>query len=137
MSWKDCHVEYVTLFHFHVDMFMHQHILINNGILRKIKEYVICYELQHHGYVHAHIVLWVDDNDLEKVTNEIIACIPTIFDKTIKIFMPPNDSLQFKLFKMVLRNQLHEFQKNCIRNLGRNGNCKFGFPFLPCIESIF
>jgi len=44
---------------------------------------------------------------------------------------------KFKLFKMVLRNQLHESQKNCIRNLGRNGNCKFGFPYLPHIESIF
>jgi hypothetical protein len=42
-------MEYVTLFHFHVDMFMHQHILIDSGILGKIKEYAICYELQHHG----------------------------------------------------------------------------------------
>jgi hypothetical protein len=38
---------------------------------------------------------------LEKVTNEIVAFIPAIFDRTIKIFIPPNDTLQFKLFKMV------------------------------------
>ncbi len=41
MSWKDCSVECATLFHFHVNMFMHQHILKDNGILGKIKEYVI------------------------------------------------------------------------------------------------
>jgi hypothetical protein len=51
MLWKDCLVECVTLFHSHVDMFMHQHILGDNGTLGKIKEYVIRYELQHCGFV--------------------------------------------------------------------------------------
>jgi hypothetical protein len=92
MLWKDCHVECVTLFHSHVDMFMHQHILSDNGTLGKIKEYVICYELQHCGFVHAHIILWVDDNDLDKVTNEIVSFILTIFDETIFKIVPPNDN---------------------------------------------
>jgi hypothetical protein len=34
-----------TLFHSQVDMFMHQHILNDNGMLGKVKEYVIQYEL--------------------------------------------------------------------------------------------
>jgi len=43
--WKNCLVECATLFHSHVNMFMHQHILKDNDILGKIKNYVICYEL--------------------------------------------------------------------------------------------
>jgi hypothetical protein len=101
MLWKDCHVECVTLFHSHIDMFMHQNMLSDNGTLGKIKEYVICYELWHCGSVHAHIILWVDDNDLEKVMNEIITFILTIFDDFFKI-VPPNHSLQLKMIFNVL-----------------------------------
>ncbi len=110
MSWKDCFVECATLFHSHVNMFMYKHILNDNGILGKIKEYVICYELQHHGSIHAHIILWVQEEDLMKITNEIIVVILTIFYETIAKFVDPNDSLQNKLFKMVLQKQLHECQ---------------------------
>ncbi len=98
MSCKDCSLECAKLFHFHVNMFMHQHILKDNDILGKIKEYVIRYELQHHGSIHAHIILWVNENDLQRIKNEITTFIPVIFDKIIKTFIPPNDSLQFKLF---------------------------------------
>jgi hypothetical protein len=83
-------------------MFMHQHILNDNGILGKVKEYVIQYELQHCGFVHAHIILWIDKNDLEILTIEIIVFVLTIFDDTNAKFILPNDSLQSKLFHMVL-----------------------------------
>ncbi len=81
MSWKDCSVECATLFHSLVNMFMDQHILKNNGDLGKIKKYVIHYELQHPGYVHAHIILRVNENDLQRITNEIVAFIPSTIDK--------------------------------------------------------
>jgi hypothetical protein len=38
-----------------------------------------------------------------------------MFTKTIAKFIPLNDSLQLKLFKMVLQKQLHECQNQCIR----------------------
>jgi len=79
MSWKDCLVECATLFHSHVDMFMHKHILNDNGILGKVKEYVIRYELKHPRFIHAHIILWVQKNDLEIITNEIVDVILFIY----------------------------------------------------------
>jgi hypothetical protein len=133
MSWKDCSLECATLFHFCVNMFMDQHILKDNDILSKIKEYVIHYELQHHGSVHAHIILWVNENDLQKITNEIEAFILAIFNKITKTFIPPNDSLQFKLFKMLLQKELHECQK-LLYLKSCNRTCKFGFPYSPHIE---
>jgi len=114
MSWKDCPVECATLFHSHVDMFMHQYILNNIEILGKIKKYVIHHELQHHGSICAHIILWVHEYDLEIITNEIVTFLPTMFDEIITTFTPPNDSLQLKLLKMVLQKQLHEHQNRCI-----------------------
>jgi hypothetical protein len=47
-------------------------------------------------------ILWVNENDLQRIKNEIITFIPTIFDKTTKTFIPPNDNLQLKIFLMVL-----------------------------------
>jgi hypothetical protein len=44
-----------------------------------IKEYVIHYEIQQHGSLHAHIILWVVENDIENITNEIVVFIPTTF----------------------------------------------------------
>jgi hypothetical protein len=38
-----------------------RHILNDDDILGKVKEYVICYELQHHGFVHGHIILWIHE----------------------------------------------------------------------------
>ncbi len=48
-----------------VDIFMHQYILNDDGILGKVKEYVIHYELQHCGYIYVRIILWVHEYDLE------------------------------------------------------------------------
>jgi hypothetical protein len=44
---------------------MHQYILNDDGILGKVKEYVIHYELQHWGYIYVRIILWVHEYDLE------------------------------------------------------------------------
>lgn len=41
MSWKYFLIKCVTLFHSCVNMFMHQHISNDNGILGKVKEYII------------------------------------------------------------------------------------------------
>jgi hypothetical protein len=101
--------------------------------LGKVKEYVIHYELQHHGFIHVHIILWVQEEDLMKITNEIVVVILVTIDETIAKFVVPNDSLQNKLFKMVLRKQLHECQSQSIRK-NRNGTSRFGFPFASHVE---
>ncbi len=70
---------------------------------------------------------------MQRITNEIIVYIPAIFDKTTKTFIPPNDSLQLKLFKMILQKKLHENQNCCIQRW-LNKTCKFGFWYSPHIE---
>ncbi len=69
---------------------MHQY------ILGKLIDYVIRHEWQGREPVHAHIILWVNENDLQKITNETIVVVLAIFDETTKNFIPPSDSLQNK-----------------------------------------
>ncbi len=73
---------------------------------------------------------------MQRIKNEIIAFIPIVFNKTSKTFIPPNDSLQLKLLKMLLQKELHECQ-NCYIKKGHNENCKFGFPYSAHNEAIF
>ncbi len=57
-----------------------------------------------------------------------------MFDESTTNFISPNDSLQNKLFKMVLQKQLHECQNQCIWK-GKNGTCRFSFSFFPHVKS--
>jgi hypothetical protein len=60
---------------------MQQLLLSSQHLLGIVKEYVIHYEIQQRGSLHAHIILWVVKNDIENITNEIIAFIPATFDE--------------------------------------------------------
>jgi len=60
---------------------MQQLLLSSQHLLDTIKKYVIHYEIQQLGSLHAHIILWVVKNDIENITNEIIAFILAIFDE--------------------------------------------------------
>ena len=112
---------------------MHDILLCGPKILGTIDQYVIRYELQSRGSVHAYIILWMNQNDIERVTNEITAATPAIFDTTTGEFIEPIDSHQNELFKIVMRKQLHTCNSRCQQRSNAN-NCKYGFPFKPHIE---
>ena len=38
----------------------------------RVKHYVRCYEVQHRGSLHAHIILWLDPADVERVASEFL-----------------------------------------------------------------
>lgn len=82
-----------------------RHILNDNDIFGKGKEYVICYELQHCGFVHACIILWIHEMICKEQTNEIVVVILIVYNEKIPNFIPP--SLQLKLFKSVLQKSIH------------------------------
>ncbi len=41
----------------------------------KPSKFILCFHL---CFVHAHIILWINDVDVDHITNEIIAMVPTI-----------------------------------------------------------
>jgi hypothetical protein len=45
MTWKDCPIECATLFHSRFEQLMQKYILFNNGVIGKVEQHVIQYEL--------------------------------------------------------------------------------------------
>ncbi len=35
----------------------------------------------HLGSIHAHIILWINDVDVDRITNEIVAMVPATIDE--------------------------------------------------------
>jgi len=35
----------------------------------------------HLGFVHKHIILWINDIDVNRITNEIVAMVPASIDE--------------------------------------------------------
>ena len=68
MSWKDFFVECATLFHARVKKFMHDILLFGPKRFGTIDQYVIRYEIHSRGFVHAHIILWMNQIHIERIT---------------------------------------------------------------------
>ncbi len=124
LDWKNCLVECDILFHFKVDKFM-QFLLSSHHVLGNIKQHVIQYEIQQHGSLHAHIILWIMENDIEHITNKIVTFVPTIFNNNKNEFIEPTDAMKHILYKLIMRKQLHTCGNRC----KHKSHCKYGFSF--------
>jgi hypothetical protein len=126
-NWKDCPVECTYLFHAWVIDFLQKYILCkDNGILGQVQHHVIRYEVHHRLSLHAHIIFWLHPEDLASISNDIMAYIPAVYDEATKTFTEPSDSMEQRLFKLVVRKQVHSCRKRCYTNVK---GCKYGFPF--------
>ena len=83
--------------------------------------------------MHAHIIMWMNSIDVKRITNEITAAVSTILDTTIGELLEPIDSHENKLFKIVMRKQLHICNSRC-QQITNENHCKYGFPFKPDVE---
>ena len=57
LIWMDCPVECATLFHVRLKKKLHSYILSGPRIFGSVKKYVVRYEIQFRGSLHAHIIL--------------------------------------------------------------------------------
>ena len=95
-----------------------------------MKEYVVRYEIQFRGSLYAHIMLWIEHTDLERVASETTASAPTVFNSTSGNFIEPSDTEQNTLFKTMISKQLHACTSRC-HNRKSHGTCKYEFLFPP------
>jgi hypothetical protein len=51
-------------------------IYVNNN--PKLFKYILYFHL---GSIHAHIILWINDIDVDHITNDIVALVPTTIDE--------------------------------------------------------
>jgi hypothetical protein len=64
-TWKDCLLECAMLFHARVTKFVNDIIFSGARALGHVKDYLIRYELQYRGSLHAHIIHWIQEDDVE------------------------------------------------------------------------
>jgi hypothetical protein len=102
-----------------------QLLLSSHHLLGNIKQHVIHYEIQQCGSLHAHIILWVMENGIEHITNEIVTFVQTMFNNNNKKIIDPTNAMQHNLYKFVMRKQLHTCGNRC----KHKSHCKFRFPF--------
>jgi len=55
----------------------------------------------HLGFVHAHIILWINDIDVDGITNEIVVMVLTIIDEQSRKFIMLDNEHDLTLFKLV------------------------------------
>jgi hypothetical protein len=128
LNWKDAPVKCAALFHAKVQAFMKDYILnAEVALLGKVNHYVLQYEEQNRGILHAHIILWVDAADQLRVSNEISAAIPADRDEVQGQFVPPQDPDALHLFELVsLKNQHKCRSDGCMKG---KDHCRYGYPF--------
>jgi hypothetical protein len=102
LNWKYCTTKCDMLFHARVEKFMQQLLLSSHHLSSNIKEYVIHYEIQQSGSFHAHIIWWVVENDIENITNKIVAFIPITFDEKHE-FIQPTYWIWNEFYKVVMK----------------------------------
>ncbi|KAG2485199.1 hypothetical protein HYH03_016088 [Edaphochlamys debaryana] len=146
-TWKDAPAENAYLFHKHVRLFMDKVLRAGRGgnacaaaPLGRIQHYVSRYEVQNWQSLHAHILLWVHPDDVERITSEIIACVPADYrgDASVKtcptyeeMWVEPEDESQKALFQHVMRKQMHHCSPAKQPGCCKSGICQYGFPWKP------
>ena len=128
LNWNDAPVECARIFKARTDLFLQNYIFCPGGLLGAVKHYVVRYEFQMRGSPHAHIVLWLDPADVERVSKLIVAIIPGGDDEAIiSALTEPEKTLR----DIVLRKQIHSCGSSPNWKPCRHGrkDCKHGFPF--------
>jgi hypothetical protein len=87
----------------------------------------------HLGSIHAHIILWINDVDVDRITKEIVVMILATIDEQFEKFILPDNEHDLTLFRLVERKQMHQCGSQCETNK-HIGTCKYGFPTTIFIE---
>jgi hypothetical protein len=80
--------------------------------------------------VHAHVVLWVHPDDVERAARGITACVPGVFHQDSKTWKSAKgaNAVDEDLLQLVLGFQMHVCRDFlCMKN--KRGKCSKHFPF--------
>ena len=81
--------------------FLRGFILGREKLLGEVGYHVIRYEVQERISLHAHIIFWLHKDDVERVTDEIMAYVPTIYDKIQKTYVEFENDTHRRLLQLV------------------------------------
>ena len=147
-TWHDIPIECAALFHARLTNFLKEHIFVEeNGLLGKVKHWLIRYEVQGRGSLHAHILLWMESEaEADRVASEITASMPCVYREEVGpggvpvlrpvIPDPEDDSMVSRLCRMVMTKQRHTCSAAKPYGCAAKGHarCEKFFPFPACKE---
>lgn len=134
MDWTKAPVECAQHFHERLQRFIA--FLVESKTLGQIQHYWVRLEVQNRNSLHAHIMLWVNPDDVPRVRDSIVAYVPAEYNTSTSEWIYPTEPHLNKLAKLVVQKQLHTCrQQGCCRD----GHCKYGFPFdtQPELHTVF
>lgn len=133
LDWRNAPVECCRLFCDRFQTFFKKYILLivrkEGGLLGRVVHWVVRYEVQARGSLHVHILLWLNPEDVDRVTNEICCSIPGTWDPTSDKVTPPSAHPESLLYKYVVGKELHNCSEKFCRKDGKS--CTLGFPYKP------
>ena len=126
--WNRAPTESVRAFHARFTTFWKRYIIPEGdqeGILGHVIHWMVRFETQSRGSLHAHCMIWLDPKDVDKVSEKITAHVPGTPnpDGTIT---PPTNPTALRLHNLVVSKQLHKCKSSTCRT---RGLCCFGFPY--------
>eukprot|EP00951_Prasinocladus_malaysianus_P020449 scaffold167289_cov21-Prasinocladus_malaysianus.AAC.1 len=129
LKWRDAPVEAVKIFRHRLHTFCRLFLTPAKkpGIFGRVKHWIIRFENQGRGSLHAHMPLWIHEEDVEQVWSEITARIPGGTSSNGKCLRPDPDTdlLSAELHDLVKRKQMHFCSRKICRASGR---CALHFP---------
>jgi hypothetical protein len=103
---------------------------INANNNPKLSKFVLYFQL---SSVHAHIILWIKDIDVDRIMNEIVVMVLATIDEQFGKFILLDNEHDLTLFKLVERKQMHQCGSRCKTNK-HIGTCKYEFPTTIFVE---
>jgi len=85
----------------------------------KVSKFVLYFHL---SSIHAHIILWINEVDVDRITNEMVTMVPVNINEH-----------DLTLFKLVERKQMHQCGSQWKTNK-HIGTCKYRFPTAIFVE---
>ncbi len=97
---------------------------------KKLSKFILYFHL---GSIHAHIILWINDVDVDHIINEIVAMVPTTIDEHFGKFILINNEHDLTLFKLMEWKKIHQHGSQCKTNKHIE-TCKYKFPTTIVVE---
>jgi hypothetical protein len=137
-AWNQAPTICARLYHHRLWKHLDHHVLVDQlgeipgGIYGRIDHYIVRYEYQYRGSLHAHIILWVNKEDVQGVSDDIVAGVPLV--RVGGDLVPPPAGEEYSVhreyYRLVMKEQQHVcYETGCLKH----GPCKYNYPFQPHI----
>jgi UDP-glucose 4-epimerase len=105
---------------------------INANNNPKLSKFALYFHL---GFVHAHIILWINDIDVDRIMNEILAMVLVTIDEQSQKFILPDNEHDLTLFKLVEQNKCINVIHNA-KQISTLEHVNMDFPLLYLLNNM-